>query len=250
MLSGAALAVSLYALARFHLIAVGALGPAFSSGLLVALGLLSLAVALPFIVAQGDLKRLLAYSSIEHLGLATLALGFGGRLALLGLALGLVSHGLAKATVFLAAGRLVAERGSRRIGRLGGSLGRSPTEGRALLVAVLMLAGLPPSGTFAAEVAIVFGGMARGWWLAAAVAAALLALALAGLLFHAVRVSIGPARGRRVNGQVGQPVARRSLGAMILVIPLVVVGLAGLWTPPPIAAALDQVVTALGAGHD
>jgi hydrogenase-4 component F len=249
MLSGAALAVSLYALARFHLIAVGALGPDFSSGLLVAFGLLSLAVALPFIVAQGDLKRLLAYSSIEHLGLATLALGFGGRLALLGLAVGLISHGLAKSTVFLAAGRLVAERGSRRIGRLGGSLGRSPAEGRALLVAVLMLAGLPPSGTFVAEVAIVFGGMARGWGLASAAAAALLALALAGLLFHAVRVSIGPARGRNGGPAIRVPAARPSAGALLLAIPLAVVILAGLWTPPPIAAALDQVVSALGGGH-
>jgi hydrogenase-4 component F len=206
-------------------------------------------VALPFIVAQGDLKRLLAYSSIEHLGLATLALGFGGRLALLGLALGLISHGLAKSTVFLAAGRLVAQRGSRRIGRLGGSLVRSPAEGRALLVAVLMLAGLPPSGTFAAEVAIVFGGMARGWELAAAAAAALLALALAGLVFHAVRVSVGPARGRRGLSEASGPAARPSGGALLLAIPLAIVVIAGLWTPPPIAAALDQVVSALGGGH-
>ena len=85
LLSGAALAVALYALARFHLVTMSTLGPAFSSTLLVVFGLLSLAVALPFIVAQGDLKRLLAYSSIEHMGLATLALGFGGHLALLGL---------------------------------------------------------------------------------------------------------------------------------------------------------------------
>ena len=172
LLSGAALAVALYALARFHLVTVGRLGPAFSSTLLVVFGLLSLAVALPFIVAQGDLKRLLAYSSIEHLGLATLALGFGGHLALLGFSLHLICHGLAKATVFLAAGRLVAERGSRRIGRLGGSLARSPADGRALVVAALMLAGLPPSGIFVAELAILFGGVQAGWGLAAALAAA------------------------------------------------------------------------------
>jgi hydrogenase-4 component F len=191
LLSGAALAVALYALARVHLVTVGALGPAFSSGLLVAFGLLSLAVALPFIVAQGDLKRLLAYSSIEHLGLATLALGFGGHLALLGLALHLISHGLAKATVFLAAGRLVADRGSRRIGRLGGSLARSPADGWTLLVATLALAGLPPSGIFVAEVATLWGGVQAGWGLAAGAAAAILALAVAGLLFHVVRMSIG-----------------------------------------------------------
>lgn len=248
LLSGAALAVALYALARFHLVAMAALGPAFSSTLLVVFGLLSLGVALPFIVAQGDLKRLLAYSSIEHLGLATLALGFGGHLALLGFALHLVSHGLAKSTVFLAAGRLVAERGSRRIGRLAGSLARSPADGRALLVAALVLAGLPPSGLFVAEIAILLGGVQRGFGLAAGAAAAILALAVAGLLFHVMRVSVGPP---------GPPVARPSAArpsaagrrAGWLAIPLTVVVLAGLWTPSPLAAALEQVALVLGGGH-
>ena len=260
LLSGAALAVSLYALTRFHLVAVGALGPAYSSTLLVAFGLLSLAVALPFIVAQGDLKRLLAYSSIEHLGLATLALGFGGQLALLGFTLHLASHGLAKATAFLSAGRLVAERGSRRIGRLTGSLARSPADGLALVVAALVLAGLPPSGIFAAELAILFGGVSRGWGFAAAAAAVILALAVAGLLFHVMRVAVGPAgakRKRDVEPAAGEPGdgethagrAGGSLGrALLLTVPLTVVVAAGLWTPSPVRAALDQVVLILGGG--
>ncbi len=243
LLSGAALAVALYALARFHLITVATLGPAFSSTLLVVFGLLSLATALPFIVAQGDLKRLLAYSSIEHLGLATLALGFGGHLALLGLTLHLFSHGLAKSTVFLAAGRLVAERGSRRIGRLGGSLARSPADGRALVVAALALSGLPPSGIFVAEIAILLGGVQAGWGLAAGAAAAILALAVAGLLFHVIRVSVGPP-GRPAEGP---PASHR--WALLLGVPLTVVVVAGLWTPSPLAAALNQVVLVLGGGR-
>jgi hydrogenase-4 component F len=248
LLSGAALSVALYALARFHLVAVGALGPAFSSTLLVCFGLFSLAVALPFIVAQGDLKRLLAYSSIEHLGLATLALGFGGRLALLGLTLHLVCHGLAKSTVFLAAGRLVSERGSRRIGRLGGSLARSPADARAFVAASLALSGLPPSGIFVAEIAILFGGVQAGWGLAAAAAAAILALAVAGFLFHVVQVAAGPA-GRR--GGAGERVATSVSRARVVLLttPLAVVVLAGIWTPTPLASALDQVVRVLGGGR-
>jgi hydrogenase-4 component F len=243
LLSGAALAVALYALARFHLVAMATLGPAFSSTLLVVFGLLSLAVALPFIVAQGDLKRLLAYSSIEHLGLATLALGFGGHLALLGLTLHLFSHGLAKSTIFLAAGRLVAERGSRRIGRLGGSLARSPADGRALVVAALVLAGFPPSGVFVAEIAILLGGVQTGWGLAAGAAAAILALAVAGLLFHVMRVSVGPPG----SPPEGPPASRR--WAVLLGVPLTAVVVAGLWTPSPLGAALEQVVLVLGGGR-
>ncbi|MEW5992381.1 MAG: proton-conducting transporter membrane subunit [Chloroflexota bacterium] len=257
LLSGAALAVALYALARFHLVTTGALGPEFSSTLLVVFGLASLAVALPFIVAQGDLKRLLAYSSIEHLGLATLALGFGGHLALLGLSVHLASHGLAKATAFLAAGRLVAERRSRRIGRLGGALVRSPADGRALAVGALVLAGLPPSGIFVGELAILIGGFQAGWGLAATAAAAILALAVAGLLFHVVRIAVAPA-GRPDPERAPDAEARPDavapphgigLRAIVLGLPLTVVVVAGLWTPAPIAAALEQVVRILGGGH-
>lgn len=243
LLSGASLAVALYALARIHLVTVGALGPGFSATLLVVFGLFSLAVALPFIVAQGDLKRLLAYSSIEHLGLATLALGFGGHLALLGFGLHLLSHGLAKSTVFLAAGRLVALRDSRRIGRLGGSLARSPADGRALLVAALVLAGLPPSGIFVAEIAILVGGVQAGWGLAAGAAAAILALAVAGLLFHVVRVSVGP------PGTESERVTATGRWAALVGLPLTAVVLAGLWTPSPLGAALEQVALVLGGGR-
>jgi hydrogenase-4 component F len=242
LLSGAALAVALYALARFHLVTSAALGSGYSSALLVVFGLLSLAVALPFIVAQGDLKRLLAYSSIEHLGVATLALGFGGHLALLGFTLHLFSHGLAKASVFLAAGSLVAERGSRRIGRLAGSLARSPVDGRGLLVGSLALSGLPPSGIFVAETAILLGGVEAGWGLAAGAAAALLALAVAGLLFHVLQVLVGPARPEPATASKGR-------WAVVLAVPLVAVVAAGLWTPSPLAAALDQVTIVLGGGH-
>jgi hydrogenase-4 component F len=255
LLSGAALAVALYALARFHLVATAALGPAFSSTLLVVFGLISLAVALPFLVAQGDLKRLLAYSSIEHMGVAVLALGFGGHLALLGFTIHLVSHGLAKATGFLAAGRLVAERGSRRIGRLTDSLVRSPASGRALLVAALVLAGLPPSGMFVAEIAIVLGGVQSGWPLAAGIAAVILALAVAALLFHAMRLSTagsgraGGSRGTGGSASPPEPPIAIGRGAWLYALPLALAIAIGLWTPGPLLAALEQVAAILGGGR-
>ena len=241
VLSGAMLALSLYALARFHLVASSVLGPDFSSTLLVVFGLLSLAVALPFIVAQGDLKRLLAYSSIEHMGLAALALGFGGHVALAGLVLHLLAHGLTKASLFLAGGGIVESGRSRRIARLRGSLDAAPVEGRAFLGGALLLSGLPPSALFVSEIAILFGGFAVGWGWAAGLAALLLALAVAGFLFHAGRVSFGLPRGRtRVAG------ASSGWRRLTLATPLVVVAVLGVWTPEPLAGAIARVVSVLG----
>ena len=249
LLSGAALAVALYALARFQLVASTGLGPDFASRLLVAFGLISLAVSLPFMVTQGDLKRLLAYSSVEHMGLATLALGFGGNLALTGLALHLLSHGLAKSTAFLAAGRLVAERGSRRIRRLAGSLVRSPGSGRALLVSMLVLGGFPPSGLFAAEVAILLGGVQAGWGIAAALAATILALAAAAQLFHAMQVSVKHrGAGPSTDHQPAEAPRAGRRRAILMGAPLAVVVAIGLWTPTPLSAAIDHVAAILG-GH-
>ena len=241
LLSGATLTVSLYALARFHLVATGTLGPGFSSTALVVFGVLSLAVALPFIVAQGDLKRLLAYSSIEHMGLGAMALGFGGPIALGGLVLHLLAHGLTKASLFIAAGGLVERGRSRRIARLSGSLTLDPVDGRAFLGGALLLSGLPPSALFVSEIAILFGGFSTGWGVPAAIAAVLLALAVAGFLFHAGRMSFGSPRVRAVS----QPARWR---AIVVGTPLLVVVVLGVWTPQPLAAAIARVVAVLGGG--
>jgi hydrogenase-4 component F len=245
LLSGATLAVSLYALARFHLVATRTLGTGFSSTLLVAFGLFSLIVALPFIVAQGDLKRLLAYSSMEHMGLGALALGFGGPIALGGLALHLLAHGLTKASLFVAAGGIAEAGRSRRIARLSGSLAASPVDARAFLGGSLLLSGLPPSALFVSEIAILFGGFVVGWGIAAGLAAVLLALTAAAFLFHAGRVSFGTARRRGAAAPVRRLAPLRAMG---LAIPLVVVMALGIWTPDSLSGALARVVAVLGGG--
>ncbi len=239
-LSGATLAASLYALARFQQVAAGTLGPELPAGLLVAVGVLSLAVAVPFIVAQGDLKRLLAYSSIEHLGVCALALGFGGPLALAGLALHLLAHGLTKASLFLSAGGLVASGRSRRIARLSGSLIGNRGDGRAFLAGSILLSGLPPSALFVSEVAIVFGGFQRGWGLAAGIAALLLAAAAAGMLFHVARVVFGtPSRPPTSAG-------RRNRHLVAIGAPLAVTIALGIWSPAGLIDALNRVAQVLG----
>ncbi len=243
MLSGATLNAALYALIRFELVTADALGQGYPSTLLILFGLLTIAVALPFLVAQGDLKRLLAYSSVEHMGVLALGIGFGGPLALLGTVFHMGLHSLTKATLFLSGGELVQQYGTRSLARLRGTLAVAPVAGGAAGAGIVLLGGLPPSGIFVSEFAIVLGGIQRGHVLAAAVAALLLALTFAGLAFHGGRLLFGQAGGR--PGPAGQG----TLFALRLGGPLLIVAALGLWTPEPLMAALNAVVAVLGGGR-
>ncbi len=107
VLSAALLNCALYAILRFHAIAMRTLGPDFSSHLLLAFGLLSVAVAVPFLIIQHDLKRLLAYSSMEHIGIITTAVGIGGKLGLFAALLHMINHAAAKSAMFLGSGTLI-----------------------------------------------------------------------------------------------------------------------------------------------
>ena len=244
LLSGASLNVALYALVRFHLISTAGLGEDFSAGLLVLFGLGSLALALPFIVTQGDVKRLLAYSSIENMGLLTVAIGFGGKVALAGFALIMIVHALTKSVLFIAAGFLAQDAGTRRIARMRGSLKASPVDGTAFLVGILVLGGLPPSGMFVGELAIVMGGFARGWGLAAAATAVLLGLAFAGMLFHAGTISFGLPPKSRTCDQVRAAGMRYCIGT-----PLALAAILGVWTPPALGELMDAVVQTMSGTH-
>jgi hydrogenase-4 component F len=240
LLSGVSLATAFYALIRFHLVTAAGLGAAFSSTLLVGFGLLSIAVALPFLIRQEDVKRLLAYSSVEHMGLLALGLGFGGPIALLGVIAHTGLHAVTKATLFLSAGELVQNYGSRRLSAIRGSLTASPAAGGALGSGIVLLGGLPPSAIFVTEFAIIVGGVSRGFGPAAALAALLLALCFVAMAVHGSRI---------VWGHSG-PVEPRGLDlgmAVTLGLPLAAVALLGLWTPSQLTAALDSIRAVMGA---
>ena len=138
------------------------IGDRTAGGVLVGFGLVSLAVAVPFLWRSQAWKRLLAYSSLEHMGVIALGIGFGGPLALAGVAIHIVGHALAKALGFYAATPLLAH-DPRAAGHAVGGIGRTePALGASLGISLGALAGLPPSPLFVSEVLIVAGGFQVG----------------------------------------------------------------------------------------
>jgi hydrogenase-4 component F len=187
MLNGA-----LYCLLRVHLIAKAALGPAFSGGLLLGLGLLSVAVATPFILIQWNLKRLLAYSSVEHVGIMALALGLGAEAATFGALLHMTYHTLAKPLAFFSAGTLAQLHRSSDFDEIGpGTLGRAPVASALFILAAVIMTGSPPFGLFFSEMTILKAGFAGPHTATVAVFLACLVLLFCGFFYQVGRLVLG-----------------------------------------------------------
>ena len=235
LMSGVLLSVGLYGVLRFKTIVDMAAGPEFASRLFQAVGLASVAVAAMFLWAPANFKRMLAYSSIEHLGLVCLGIGFGGPWGVLGAVLHVANHALVKSSLFLLAGRIRAAYGSAEIARVSGLRDAMPVTSRAFVAGMLALMGLPPFGLFISEVMIFRAGFEAGHVAVSAVAIALVVLAFGGLL---------RAMHRMLDGDAPAAVHETSTWASIapVAVALAVLVLTGIAWPGGFAAALDGIV--------
>jgi hydrogenase-4 component F len=218
------------------------IGERTAGGVLVGFGLVSLAVAVPFLWRSQAWKRLLAYSSLEHMGVIALGIGFGGPLALAGVAIHIAGHAVAKALGFYAATPLLAH-DPRAAGHSVGGIGRTePALGASLGVSLGALAGLPPSPLFVSEVLIVAGGFQVGRPWAASAAAILLALGFLGLAHALIDTVLGRPRGRDRHPALGlRSVTTLTAIAVPLLLALTV---AALWLPD--SAIVHGLVQGLG----
>lgn len=188
LLSGALLVTSFYAVLRYFQIASGALGSAFPRHVLLAFGIASLLLAGLYLLDQHDIKRLFAYSSIEHMGVLAIGMSFASPLALFGVLLHVLAHAAAKGNAFMAAGVVVRKFGTKTLADVRGGLSLLPWTGPLLLMSVLALSAAPPFGIFRSEFAIVVGGFADGGNAAAAVTVALVTVAFVGLTLATTRI--------------------------------------------------------------
>lgn len=251
VLSGVLLACALYGILRVHAITSLSTGSDFSANLLVAFGLLSVVVATPFIIVQRDLKRLLAYSSVEHVGIMALGFGIGGALGTYAALLHLVNHAATKGALFFVAGDVVQRFGTRRISAIRGALRAAPLTGWLLLLGIFAITGAPPAGIFISEIAVAGAGIAGDTWRVTATIAAMLLLGLifAGMLAHALRLSYGaPPREEEITSHGGglQRSWRADLPWLAGIIPLaLVVVLFGVYLPGPVADLFQDAAAVL-----
>jgi hydrogenase-4 component F len=195
LLSGVLLNCAIYVILRFHIVSMGSLGQSFSSLLLIVLGIVSVAIAAASIYFQKDMKRMLAYSSIEHMGIISVAMGFGGFLGIYGGLLHIINHSLAKPLMFFASGTASQRYGTKAMANIRGVIQTAPALGVLLLIGGLAIAGMPPFNIFVSEFLILTSGFASGQFLASSVLIALLVLIFAGFMLHIIRMVFGKPAG-------------------------------------------------------
>lgn len=185
VLSGLLLNVALYAVVRCKVLVAGALHSDLPNQMLMGFGLLSVLAAAFFLWRQRDVKRLFAYSSIEHMGIITFAFGMGGPVANFAALLHMTVHSLTKSAIFFAVGHATQKAGTQNMEDIRGMLLRSPTVGWGLMLGTLAILGMPPFGVFASEFLILTTAMREQPW---ATPVLLLALGVAfGAIFRRVQ---------------------------------------------------------------
>jgi hydrogenase-4 component F len=240
LLSGALLNCAFLGILRSHQVLAAAGAADFAAGPLRALGLLSMGVGACFLVRQPDYKRMLAWSSVEHMGVLALGVGLGGAAAE-GALLHAVNHSLTKAMLFLLAGNLLASFLSKRTTDVRGALRVVPASAGLFLAGFLAISGSPPFGPFLSEFTILRGALAGGHFALAGLALALLGVAFAAMAATVLPMVWGeapPERGRaREPGSALAPPALLGLAVLTL----------GLFVPAPLSRALAEAARLLGA---
>jgi hydrogenase-4 component F len=235
---------AVYCLLRIHLISSAAIGPEFSGGLLLALGLLSVLVAVPFIVIQWNLKRLLAYSSIEHVGVMAIGIGIGGEAGAFGALLHMTYHTFAKPVAFFSAGTLAQLHSSSDLETMGaGTLGRAPISSVLLLLATVIVTGSPPFGIFFSEMVILRAGFAGSHVLATSLFLAALVVLFCGFAYQVGRLVLGPQPTERRQG-VTPETLDLCLGTAIAA--AIVAVIAGFYLPGPLLELIRAATGVLG----
>ena len=161
VLSGLLLNVALYAVLRFKILLAANPGAIAPGPLMVTMGLVSLVFAAFMLYRRRDIKRMFAYSSIEHMGIITFAFGMGGPLANFAGLLHMVMHSLTKSGIFFAVGHIAQVKGTQKIAEIRGLTASHPLLGWSLVVGVVAIAGLPPFGVFMSEFLVVSSTFAR-----------------------------------------------------------------------------------------
>ncbi len=243
LLSGALLNCAFLGILRAQQVCAAAGQAAFSRDLLLGFGLLSMGVAAVFVLNQPDYKRMLAYSSVEHMGILAFGVGLGGE-GDFGAMFHAVNHSLAKAMLFLVAGNILALYKTKLSAEVRGVSRVIPISGALWIAGLLAISGLPPFGTFFSEFTILKASLDQGRSWVATAYLALLALVFVGMATSMLRMAQGmPSKGARDSVLPRRESWLQTLSPVTLGVAVLILGL---WLPPALDRVLHEAASLLG----
>lgn len=234
VLSGVLLNTALYGILRIYIIVNAALDGR-AAPYLIFFGLFSIAVSVPFMLVQHDIKRMLAYSSVEHIGIITLGIGIGGALGLFGAVLHMFNHSMAKPLLFFSAGNINQKYHSKRMDRISGILKVMPVTGSIFLLAAIAITGAPPFNIFISEFTIMMAGFQSGHFVVTVLFLLFVVLIFSGIMYYVSRMVFGDAPAKLEKKEIS------IFSTLALFIPLMVVVIFGLYVPPFFKEMVQQV---------
>jgi hydrogenase-4 component F len=236
VLSGLLLNVALYAVLRFKMLLTANAAAITPGPMLIGLGLASVLFAAFMLYRRDDIKRLFAYSSIEHMGIIAFAFGVGGPLANFAGLLHMAMHSLTKSAIFFSVGHITQVKGTQKIADIRGLTESHPLLGWSLVVGVMAICGLPPMGVFMSEFLVVSSAFARQPWLAAPLVLGLL-VAFGALLMRLIGMAFG---------EPSKSVGEVEASSVPLIAHLALVLIAGLFLPAYLVTWFQNVARLLG----
>lgn len=243
MLSGVLLNCAIYGIIRLHMITSSGIGSQFSGQLLIILGIVSMGIAAVSIYFQKDMKRLLAFSSIEHMGIISVAIGFGGFMGIYGGMLHLVNHSIAKPLMFFASGTISQKYETKAISKIRGIIKTMPFTGMLFLIGGLAILGLPPFSMFLSEFFVLSSGFSSGQFVAVLFMAIFLIAIFAGFARHLIRMTFGNPEKEMKHGELGK----------LAVVPMIILGaltiIFGIYVPDQLKSLADAASSTIGGSR-
>ena len=191
LLSGVLLKTALYAILRFGIIVIKSAGLGYFCNLMTLFGIISLVISCGFILVQKDLKRLLAYSSIEHIGIISLGFGLGNPLGLFGALIHVFNHAVSKSLMFFGAGRIVSVYKKHNMNGIRGVISCLPFTGIMVLLGVFALTGFPPFCVFFSEIIILIAAFIKGSYFVAGLLLFFLVIIFGAFIYHFSKILFG-----------------------------------------------------------
>lgn len=242
LLSGVLLNCALYGIIRFHIVSSGTLGPAFSNQLLIILAVVSIGIAAASIYFQKDMKRMLAYSSVEHMGIVSLGIGFGGIFGIYGAILQIINHAIAKPLMFFASGTISQKYETKVMSKIKGIIKVMPITGALFLIGGFALVGMPPFNIFLSEFLVLSSGFQSGQFLVTMIVIAFLVITFAVFLRHLIKMTFGNPVLKMKKDDMG----KLAIAPMIILASLVVIF--GFYIPEQLQTLVHNASSIISGG--